>query len=35
MSLMEPLSEYLRACFPAIWIESHEHADALAEIALY
>jgi hypothetical protein len=27
------LSEYVRACFTGIWIESHEHEDALAEIA--
>src|SRR5690606_3557576 len=25
--------EYVRACFTAIWIESHEHQDALSEIA--
>ena len=33
MSLSERLSEYVRACFTGIWIESHEHEDALAEIA--
>lgn len=33
MPLTESLSEYIGACFPAIWIESHEHQDALAEIA--
>jgi len=33
MSLSERLSEYVRACFTGIWIESHEHQDALAEIA--
>ena len=33
MSLTERLSEYVRACFTGIWIESHEHQDALAEIA--
>ena len=33
MSLSEPLSEYVRACFTGIWIESHEHHDALVEIA--
>jgi SpoVK/Ycf46/Vps4 family AAA+-type ATPase len=27
------LSEYVRACFTGIWIESHEHQDALTEIA--
>ena len=33
MTLVERLSEYIRACFSGIWIESHEHDDALAEIA--
>jgi hypothetical protein len=33
MPLHERLSEYIRACFTGIWIESHEHVDALAEIA--
>ena len=33
MTLAERLSEYVRACFSAIWIESFEHEDALAEIA--
>jgi len=32
MSLSERLSELIRACFTGIWIESHEHDDALAEI---
>ena len=32
MSLSLQLTEYIRACFTGIWIESHEHADALAEI---
>lgn len=32
MSLAERLSEYVRACFAGIWIESHEHTDALVEI---
>ena len=27
------IGEYVRACFTGIWIESHEHDDALAEIA--
>jgi SpoVK/Ycf46/Vps4 family AAA+-type ATPase len=27
------LTEYVRACFTGIWIESHEHQDALTEIA--
>lgn len=33
MPLAERVSEYVRACFTGIWIESHEHQDALAEIA--
>jgi hypothetical protein len=33
MTLTERLSEMVRACFTGIWIESHEHEDALAEIA--
>ena len=33
MSLAERLSEYVRACFTGLWIESHEHEDALSEIA--
>jgi hypothetical protein len=33
MSLLERLIEYVRACFTGIWIESHEHQDALTEIA--
>ncbi len=33
MSLRERLSELVRACFTGLWIESHEHDDALAEIA--
>lgn len=33
MTLAERLAEYVRACFTGIWIESHEHQDALAEIA--
>ncbi|MCA9117899.1 MAG: AAA family ATPase [Planctomycetaceae bacterium] len=33
MILRERLSEYIRACFTGLWIESHEHADALTEIA--
>jgi hypothetical protein len=32
MSLTERLSEMVRACFTGLWIESHEHEDALAEI---
>ena len=33
MALAERLAEYVRACFTGVWIESHEHPDALAEIA--
>jgi len=33
MPLAERLSEYIRACFTGIWIESHEHEDAIQEIA--
>ena len=33
MPLSERLSEYVRACFTGIWIESHEHEDAIQEIA--
>ena len=33
MSLSTDLREYIAACFTAIWIQSHEHEDALAEIA--
>ena len=33
MTLTERLSEYVRACFTAIWIQSSEHDDAIAEIA--
>ena len=33
MLLSERLSEYVRACFTGLWIESHEHQDALSEIA--
>lgn len=33
MSLMHQLREYVAACFTGVWIESHEHEDALAEIA--
>jgi hypothetical protein len=33
MSLSERLAEYVRACFAGIWIQSHEHNDALLEIA--
>lgn len=33
MSLTQNLAEYIRACFTGIWIESHEHQDALVAIA--
>lgn len=33
MQLAARISEYVRACFSGVWIESHEHEDALAEIA--
>lgn len=33
MNLLPQLAEYTRACFTGIWIESHEHQDALTEIA--
>src|SRR6516165_8344477 len=33
MSLAQRLSEYISAAFSGLWIESHEHADALREIA--
>ncbi|MHB1038181.1 MAG: AAA family ATPase [Pirellulales bacterium] len=33
MTLSERLAEYVRACFTGLWIESHEHEDALAEMA--
>ncbi len=32
MSLSTQLSEYISACFTGLWIESHEHDDALTEI---
>ena len=33
MSLANQLEEYIQACFTGIWITSHEHDDALMEIA--
>ncbi len=33
MNLSDRLRELVEACFTGIWIESHEHEDALAEIA--
>ena len=35
MQLSNRLSEYARACFTGIWIQSHEHQDALTEIATH
>lgn len=33
MTLSNQLVDYVRACFTGIWIESHEHQDAIVEIA--
>jgi hypothetical protein len=33
MSLIERFGEYVRACFTGLWIESHEHQDALMAMA--
>jgi hypothetical protein len=33
MTLAEPLSEFVRAAFTGLWIQSFEHDDAIAEIA--
>ncbi len=33
MLLSQQLSEYIAACFTGLWIQSHEHEDALTEIA--
>ncbi|MDM4015133.1 AAA family ATPase [Roseiconus lacunae] len=33
MKLSDRIGELVRACFSAIWIESHEHDDAISEIA--
>ena len=33
MPLSEQLADYVRACFTGIWIQSHEHEDALRDIA--
>ena len=33
MKLSDRLEELVRACFTGIWIESHEHDDALLEIS--
>ena len=33
MTLAERLSEYVRAAFSGIWVQSHEHDEAVHEIA--
>ena len=33
MSLSEQLNEHVSACFTGLWVQSHEHEDALADIA--
>ena len=33
MTLAQRLTEYISACFTGLWIQSHEHDDALTEIA--
>ena len=33
MPLASELREYISGCFTGIWIQSHEHEDALTEIA--
>ncbi len=33
MTLTQTLTEYIRACFTGLWIESREHVDAVAEIS--
>lgn len=33
MNLTQQLSEYVRACYTGLWIESHEHTEAIREIA--
>ena len=33
MLLKERIGELVRACFTGLWIESHEHEDAIIEIA--
>lgn len=33
MSLSDNLREYISACFTGLWVESHEHSDALTEMA--
>lgn len=33
MQLASRLAEYISACFTGLWVQSHEHEDALTEIA--
>ncbi|TWU59937.1 ATP-dependent zinc metalloprotease FtsH 4 [Rubripirellula tenax] len=33
MKLTQRMNELIRACFAGIWIESHEHLDAIAELS--
>ena len=33
MTLSKCLGEYIAACFTGIWVQSHEHQDAIIEIA--
>ena len=33
MLLSQRLVEFISACFTGLWVVSHEHDDALAEIA--
>ena len=33
MSLAQQLTEYISPAFAGLWVQSHEHDDALAEIA--
>lgn len=33
MQLSQQLTEYISACFTGLWVQSHEHEDALSEIA--
>jgi hypothetical protein len=33
MTLTQRLTEYISACFTGLWVQSHEHDDALTEIA--
>ena len=33
MTITTALREYIAACFTGLWVQSHEHQDALTEIA--